>query len=72
MITVSKNINSDQQRESFSPNTNNFLLFFIVFDWGKILKSAVAKNEVKCNAKLSFYYFFVNVSVLAIAFHQQT
>ena len=46
-------------------------MFFIVFEWGKILKSAMAKNEVKCNAKLSFNYFFVNVSVLAIVFHQQ-
>ena len=41
----------DKQRESFSPNTDNFLAFFIIFEWDRILKSAMDKNEVKCNAK---------------------
>ena len=29
------------------------------------------KQEVKCNAKLRFDYFSVNVSVLAVVFRQQ-
>ena len=29
--------------ESFSPNTDNFLAFFIVFEWGRILESAMDK-----------------------------
>ena len=33
----------DKQRESFSPNTNNFLAFFIVFEWGRILESEMDK-----------------------------
>ena len=61
----------DKQKESFSPNTENFLAFFIVFEWGRILKSEMEKNEVKCNTKLRSNYFSVNVSVLAIAFRQQ-
>ena len=33
----------DKRRESFSPNTDNFLAFFIVFEWGRILESAMDK-----------------------------
>ena len=33
----------DKRRESFSPNTNNFLTLFIVFEWGRILESAMDK-----------------------------
>ena len=43
---------SDKRRESFSPKTNNFLALSIVFEWGRILESAMDKLEVKCNAKL--------------------
>ena len=46
-------------------------MIFIVFEWGRILKSAMDKNEVKCNTKLRSNYFSVNVSVLAIVFRQQ-
>ena len=33
----------DKRRESFSPNADNFLAFFVVFEWGRILESAVDK-----------------------------
>ena len=33
----------DQRQESFSPNTNNFSAFFSVFEWGRILESAMDK-----------------------------
>ena len=32
-----------KQQESFSPNTDNFVAFFIVFGWGKILTSVMDK-----------------------------
>ena len=54
----------------FSPNTNNFLAFFIVFEWGRFLERAVDKWEVKCNAKLHHNLFAVNISVLAVVFCQ--
>ena len=41
----------DKRRESFSPNADNFLAFFIAFEWGKILESVMDKWEVKCDAK---------------------
>ena len=56
---------------SFFPNTNNLLAFFIVFEWGRILESAMDKQEVKCNAKLRNSYFSVNVLVLAVVFRRQ-
>ena len=31
------------KQESFSPNTDNFLAFFVVFELGKILESAMDK-----------------------------
>ena len=37
----------DKPRESFLPNTDNFLAFFIVFKWGRILESAMDKQEVQ-------------------------
>ena len=55
----------------FSPNTNNFLAFFIVFEWGSILEIAMDKLEVICNAELCPNYFSANVSVVAVVFHQQ-
>ena len=54
-----------------SPNTSNIFAFIIVFEWGRILKSAMDKNEVKCNAKLRSNYFSLNVSILAIIFCQK-
>ena len=33
----------DKQRELFLPNTDNFLTFFVVFEWGRILESAMDK-----------------------------
>ena len=33
----------DERGESFSPNTDNFLAFFIAFEWGRILESAMDK-----------------------------
>ena len=42
------------------------LAFFIVFEWGRILESAMHKQEVKCNAKLRGNEFSLNVSVLAV------
>ena len=32
-----------QRRESFLPKTDNFLAFFIVFEWGRILENAIDK-----------------------------
>ena len=61
----------NKQQESLSPNTNNFLAFFIVFEWGRILKSAMDKKEVKFNAKLHSKYFSMYISVLAIVFRRQ-
>ena len=45
---------------------DNFLAFFIVFERGRILKSAT--DNRKCNVKLCPNYFSVNVSVLAVVF----
>ena len=33
----------DKRRESFLPNNDNFLAFFIAFEWGRILESAMDK-----------------------------
>ena len=38
-------------KKALLPKTDNFLAFFIVFEWGRILGSAMDKQEVKCNAK---------------------
>ena len=57
--------------ESFLPNTDNFLAFYIAFECGKTFESAMAKHEKHCNAQLSFIYFSVNVSVLAVLFRRQ-
>ena len=61
----------DKKREWFLPNTDNILVFFIVFEWGRISESAVDKEEVKRNEKLRFNYFSVNVSILPVVFRQQ-
>ena len=34
---------SNKQRGSLSPNTDNFLPFFIVFEWGRISENAMNK-----------------------------
>ena len=61
----------DKRRESFFPNTDNFLAFIIIFEWGKIFGSAMDKQEVKGDAKLRPYYFSMNVFVIAVVFHRQ-
>ena len=33
----------DKRQDSFSPSADNFLAFFIVFEWGRILESAMDK-----------------------------
>ena len=33
----------DKLREPLSPNTDNFLAFFIFLEWGRILESALDK-----------------------------
>ena len=45
MIKLSKNKSKKlyKWRESFSPNNDNFLAFFIIFEWGGILESAMDK-----------------------------
>ena len=40
-IWVFKKLN--KRPESFPPNTDYFLAFFIVFEWGRILESAMDK-----------------------------
>ena len=32
---------NDKRGEPFLPNTNNFLVFFIVFEWGIVFESAM-------------------------------
>ena len=73
MIKVSKNFcrKLDKQREAFSANTDNFFALFIVFEWGKIFKSTMNKQQVKCNAKLRLDDFSVNVSIVVVAFRRQ-
>ena len=44
MIRLSKNISLkkiDKGRDSFSSNTDNFVAFFILFEWDRILESAI-------------------------------
>ena len=48
-VFVKNQINGESQ---FKKKTDNFLAFVIVFEWGRILESAMDKYEVKCNAKL--------------------
>ena len=60
-----------QQKRSFLRNTDNFLAFFVTFEWGRILEKAVDKQKVKCNAKLCSNYFSANVSVLVVVFRRQ-
>ena len=65
MIKLSKNMglkNLDKR----------FLAFFIVFEWGRILESAMYKKEVICNAEFCPNYISVNVSVLVVVFRQKT
>ena len=53
-------------QESFLLNTDNFLVLFIVFEYGSIFESAVDKQTVKCNLQSPLNYFSVNVYVLSI------
>ena len=46
-------------------------MLFIVFEWGRVLESAMDKLEVKCNAGLRSDYSSVNAFVLAVVFCQQ-
>ena len=48
MIKISKNIDFVKNQT----NADNFLAFFIVFEWGRIWESAMDKQEVECNVKL--------------------
>ena len=74
MIKVSENMSfekiSSTMRVVFT-KYRKFLAFFIVFEWGRILESAIDKWEVKCNVKLCPNYFSVNVSVPAAVFRRQ-
>ena len=63
---------NDKRGESFLPNTNNFLVFFIVLEWGIVFESAMDQQEVKYNPKLGPNYFCMNVSAAAVVFHRQT
>ena len=47
----------DKRQESFLPNNDNLLAFFIVFEWGRILESAMDKQEVNYKAKLLLIIF---------------
>ena len=47
---VKNDINGESR---FHQKPTFFLAFFIVFEWSRILESAMDKQEVKCNAKLS-------------------
>ena len=38
----------DKRWELFSPNTDNFLAFFIVFEWAEILESAMDNFAWNC------------------------
>ena len=74
MIKLSKNMSFkklDKRCELFSPTTDNFLAFFIVFEWARILESAMHKKQVICNAEFCPNYFSVNVSVLVVVFHKK-
>ena len=73
MLKVSRNMTLgkiDKRRGLFLPNTDNFLAFFIVFEWGRIFEYTTKKREVKYNAKLRPNYISVHVSVLAVVFRQ--
>ena len=54
-----------------TPNTDSLLVFFIVFEWGRLLENAMDNGEVKFNVKLCSKYFSVNVSTLAVVFRPQ-
>ena len=64
-ISVCKKL--DKRQKSFSPNSDNFLVFFIVFEWEELRKV----QWINSNAELRRNYFPVNVSVLTVVFLQQ-
>ena len=56
----------DKLKELFSRNSDNFLVFFIVFEWIRILESAV--DEKKNDPKLHRDKFSMNVNVFVDVF----
>ena len=48
--------------------TKWFLVFFIPFEWGKIVESLVNKQEAKRTPKLYLNKYFVTVNVLVAVF----
>ena len=54
-----------------TPNTDNLLVFFIVFEWGRFLENAMDNGEAKFNVKLCPKYFSLNVPILAVVFCRQ-
>ena len=57
--------------KNYLTNTDDFLVFFNVFEWGRFLKNAMDKWKVKCNVKLRPNYFPESVSILAAVFRRQ-
>ena len=48
MLKVSRNMTLgkiDKRRGLFLPNTDNFLAFFIVFEWGRIFEYTTKKGK---------------------------
>ena len=45
----------DKQQELFLPNTDNFSVFFIIFESGRIFESTVDKWEVKCKLQSCYW-----------------
>ena len=54
-----------------TPNTDSLLVFFIVFEWGRLLENAMDNGEVKFNVKSCPKYFSLNVPVLSVVFCRQ-
>ena len=52
-MSLQKNIYKRQV--SFSPNTDSFLVFFIVFEQSRIFRSAVDKQELKSKLRSRFF-----------------
>ena len=74
MIKVSNNMSSEKiklaTRVVFTKYRQFLSVLFFVFERGRILESAMDKQEVKCNVKLCPNCFFGNVFVLAVVFHR--
>ena len=61
----------DQFVKKFSPNTDNFLAFFIAFEQVRIWENVMDKQEVIRNAELCPSYNSANAFVLAVVFRQK-